>query len=316
MPEELRWSELRLGIISAVTIAALVIATLMFARVGGLHGEKVTLYVLADDATGVLTGTEVWLAGKKSGLVKDISFRPPVSDTVERLLITTEFLAEALPNVRKDSYAQVRAGGKLLGMPVIYIAPGSAASPALRDGDTLRSREKTQVIDVASQVGSIRPEFSALASAVKELNTKLSRPLGTVGNFRTRGFPEMPDASARMSRIGTKMTQGPGTIGLAMRADLMGRASRLMAAADSMKSFMSSGRGNIGRFRRDTTLVTTAKGILAQVDTLRRLASDPLGSIGGAHPDSALLRELARTRSLVDSLIRNIKSRPLRYINF
>ena len=76
----------------------------MFARVGALHGKKVTLYVVADDATGVLSGTEVWLGGMKEGLVTDVSFRPPSTDTLERVLITTQLLKEALPNVRRDSW--------------------------------------------------------------------------------------------------------------------------------------------------------------------------------------------------------------------
>jgi phospholipid/cholesterol/gamma-HCH transport system substrate-binding protein len=316
MPRQLHWSELRGGIISAAVIAVLIAATLLFARVGAIHGKKVTLYVVTHDATGVLAGTEVWLAGKKAGRVTDVSFRPPSSDTTERLLITTEFLADALPNVRRDSYAQIRPGGSLIGAPVLFIATGSAASPPAGDGDTIHTRTNTPIGDVVSKVGSIRPEVSALASGVKALNAQISRPTGTIGNFRTQGLPRLPDVRERMSRITGKATRGSGTIGLAMRRNLMARASRVMAAADSVRALLSSDKGSIGRFRRDTTLVTTAAGIMAQVDTLRALASDPLGSIGGAHSDSTLTRELDRTRSELDSLIRNIKAHPLRYINF
>jgi len=79
---------------------------------------------------------------------------------------------------------------------------------------------------------------------------------------------------------------------------------------------LSSNKGSIGRFRRDSTLMTKAKGVLAEVDTLSSLLSDPLGSIAAAHSDSLLSRQLARTRSLLDSLITDAKSHPLRYINF
>ena len=127
MPRQQHWTDLRGGMISAVAVVALVLATLFFARVGALHGRKVTLYVLADDATGVLAGTEVWLAGKRSGSVTGVSFRLS-ADTVDRLLIKTEFLAKDLPHVRRDSWAQIQAGGKLLGTPVIYVAPGSLSS--------------------------------------------------------------------------------------------------------------------------------------------------------------------------------------------
>src|ERR1700681_1545902 len=110
MPRRISWSDLTGGIIGTALIAGLIVAIFLFARVGALHGKKVTLYVLTDDATGVLSGTEVWLGGKKAGLVKDVTFRPPSPDTLERLVIKTEILKEGLPSVRQNSYASIRPG--------------------------------------------------------------------------------------------------------------------------------------------------------------------------------------------------------------
>ena len=315
MAGEHHWRELRGGIIASVAIAVLVTVILVFARVGGLRGKKVTLYVLADDATGVLPGTEVWLAGRKSGLVTKVEFRPPSTDTTERLLVTTEFLESALPNVRTDSYAQIRAGGSLIGTPVVYVAAGSARARGLHDGDTLHTRNKVGLVDVTSQVGKIGPAISELAAEVKSLHAQATHPPGTIGLFAERGLPAMPEFSASMSRIASK-ANGTGTIGLARRRNLMGRASRVMAQTDSIKTLMTSGKGSIGRFRRDTTLMTKVKGIMAELDTLKALVSNPVASIGGAHADSALIRELARRRALMDSLKADVKKRPRTYINF
>ena len=310
MPRQRHWSDLRNGIIAVAAVAAVVLATFLFARPGKLHGKKVTLYVLADDATGVNTGTQVWLAGKHSGTVTDVSFRTPGLDSTGRLLITTEILVSDLPHVRRDSWAQVQAGGKLLGTPVVYVAPGSSAFPALGEGDTIRTRPKPKALDVAAQAKGSMPAFRELMTEVKALNAQLSRPTGTVGAFRARGMPAMGDAGERMSRITGKMTGGDGTIGLAMRGDLTARASRVMAAADSLMAFASSDEGSIGRFRRDSTLMTTAKGITAELDSLRARSK------GFGSGDSSLTLALAKRRALTDSLIQDIKKRPLRYINF
>jgi hypothetical protein len=312
MPHQLHWSELTAGIIAAAVIGGVIVVTFLFARVGALHGKKVTLYVATDDAAGVISGTEVWLGGIKEGLVKGVSLRPPSADTLERVVVTTELLNDALPNVRRDSYAQIRAGGSLIGAVIVYIAPGTAGSPPLRDGDTVHVRHTGAIDNLAGDVGTIGPAFAALGLQVRELNAKASSPRGTIGSFRAHGLPQMPDVSERMSRL----TRDNGTIGLAKSTDLMGRASRAMAAADSIRTLLSSNKGSIGRFRRDSTLMTKATGVLAEVDTLRALLSDPLGSIAAAHSDSLLSRQLARTRSLLDSLITDAKSHPLRYINF
>jgi hypothetical protein len=310
MPHQLHWRELTAGIIAAAVIGGAIVVTFLFARVGALHGKKITLYVVTDDAAGVISGTEVWLGGVKEGQVKRVSLRPPSTDTLDRVVVTTEFLKDGLPNVRRDSYAQIRPGGSLIGAVIVYIAPGTAASPPLHEGDTVHVRHTGAIANLAEDVGTIGPAFAALGSQVREMNAKTASPRGTIGSFRVHGLPQMPDVSERMSRL----ARGTGTIGLAKRTDLMGRASRVMASADSIRTLFSSNRGSIGRFRRDSTLMTKATEVLAEVDTVSALLSDPLGSIAAAHSDSVLSRQLARTRSLLDSLIRDAKSHPQRYI--
>jgi hypothetical protein len=313
MPRQLEWRELIPGIIAAAAIVIVVVVTLVFARVGQVHGKKVTLYVVAEDAAGILPGTEVWLSGQKQGKVTDVSFRPPSTDTSERVLITTEFLEKALPHVRRDSYAQLKPGGSFIGTLVVSISAGSATSPPLHDGDTVHIRKKGRIANLTRDIGTIRPAFSGLVTEVNALNAKLESPVGTIGSARLHGMPRMPEVSARASRIATRAS-GNGTIGLAMRSNLSGRSSRAMAAADSIRTLTSSNKTSLGRFRRDSTLVTKAGHVLAELDTLRALTS---GSIGGAAAaDSVLARELSRTRSLLAALIKDIKSHPLRYIKF
>ncbi|MEO8910086.1 MAG: MlaD family protein [Gemmatimonadaceae bacterium] len=314
MARQLHWRELTPGIVFAGVIGFVIVLTFIFARVGALHGRKVTLYVVTADATGVLSGTEVWLGGMKEGVVTAVSFRPPSTDTLERVIITTQLLKEALPNVRRDSYAQVRPGGSLIGAVIVYISPGTAPSPALQNGDTVHARVSSAISNLATDVGTIRPEMAALLSQVKELNAKLASPTGTLGSFQAYGFPHLPEATKRMSRISDKATQRNGTIGLAMRTDLMGRAMRAMAGADSIRALMSSGNGSLGRFKRDTTLIMQAQGLMADMDTVRAKMFDPLGSIVRSHSDSALGRALTRNRALLDSLMKDVKGHPLRYI--
>ena len=296
MPRQLHWKELTGGIIAAAVIAALTIAVLLFARVGGLHGKKVTLYVVTGEAPGVLAGTDVWLAGKKEGEVKDISFRPATVPELERILITTEFLKEALPSVRRDSYARIKGGGSLIGAPVVYISSGTAASPPVGDGDTIHARPPAPPPDLSEDVGALGPAFGKLGAATKQLSANITRPVGTIGSYRAEGLPDLADVTAGMSSLSARAT-GRGTIARVMRGDLQARASRAIAAAD-------------------TTLVTNANHVLAEVDTLRALLSNPVGAIAAAHPDSVLTRQLDRTHVLLASLIRDVKSHPMRYIRF
>lgn len=315
MPRQLHWRELTGGIIAAAVIAAVTLGVLLFARVGDVHGKKVTLYVVTAEAPGILAGTEVWVAGQKEGVVKDVTFQPPTAPESERVVITTAFLEEALPSVRRDSYAQIKPGGSLIGTLVVAISPGTATAPPLGNGDTIYSRHRAAVANLTDDISTVGPQFAALGAATKELADKINRPVGTIGNYRASGLADLPDVSAGMSSLSARAS-GNGTIGRAMRGDVRLRASHAMAAADSIRTLVASNRGSLGRFRRDTTLVTNATHILAEVDTLRTLLGDPLGSIAAAHSDSTLTLQLARTHTLLAALIKDAKSHPLRYISF
>ena len=115
MPRSHSWSELKVGLISAAVIIAIVLGVLIFARVGALHGKRDQLFVLTDHAPGVLPGTEVWLAGEKIGLVNNIRFRPASTDTSRRVIIELEVLSKYFPQIRKNSHADIRPGGNLIG---------------------------------------------------------------------------------------------------------------------------------------------------------------------------------------------------------
>ena len=315
MPHQLHWRDLKGGIVAAVVLSLIVLAILTFARVGALHGKKVTLYVITDEAPGVLSGTEVWVSGERDGQVTDISFRPPSTDTLERLLLKTEVLKKSLPHIRRDSYAQIRAGGTLIGTPIIYIAAGTSDSPGLKDGDTVRARPLAGIGAVAEGIFHLTPEVRGLASAAKDLANKTKRPVGTIGNYRAGGLPDLSDVTAGISSLNSR-ARGTGSLTRLARADLTVRASKTMAAVDSLRRLVSSNRGSIGRFRKDSTLVTKAGHVMAELDTIRSLVSSPLGTIAAVHSDSVLARKLDEQHQLLAALIKDIKSNPMRYIQF
>src|SRR5687767_14424903 len=107
MAEVTRWKELRIGLIGLAAIVLIVVGVLMFAQIGGIRGKKVTVYVAADATGGLMEGGEVYLSGKRVGTIESIVFRPPSTDTTERLLITAKVLERHMPLIRKDSPVQI-----------------------------------------------------------------------------------------------------------------------------------------------------------------------------------------------------------------
>lgn len=316
MPRKIHWSELRIGLIGAAAIVILVAVIMLFARVGALHGKKTTLFIVTGDATGVLKGTEVWLSGQKVGLVKDVRFRPSSADTSERLIVEAEILTDRIVAIRRDSHARIGPGSSMIGAPVVFITAGSVRSPGLHDGDTIHAEVEAMVADIGQSMSDAGAAAAGLGTEVKSLMSKMSDRRGTVGAMMSQGVPAMTNVSGNMSSLLNKARRGNGSIGLIMRGNFGARVSRAMAGVDSIMALASSDRGNIGRFRKDSTLVPTITGMMAQIDSLKAMASNPMGTIGKAHSDSTLLKLMDQSKASLDSLMKDIKSHPLRYIAF
>ncbi len=289
MARSLEWRELRLGVIASFLVAAFVIGILFFARVGQLRGDTGTLYVYSDDAVGVLPGTEVWLSGEKVGQVKRVRFRPVSTDTLRRLAIETQIIAERMQYIRRNSRVDIRPGGNLIGTPVINITGGTSQAPGITSGDTLAAESSSAFKPIGVRVETLNAKMSILADSAKRLAALIKSPRSTLGAFQQNGMPAMPRAMDTMDDLMRQATTGNGTIGLATRNDLAGRISRLMAAKDSITTLLTSGKGTLGRFRTDSTLLRNVAELQLELDSLKKRFSGA-GTFARASTDSTLAK--------------------------
>jgi phospholipid/cholesterol/gamma-HCH transport system substrate-binding protein len=316
MASRVHWRDLRIGLAAVVVMTVIVLSILIFARVGALHGDTKKLYVTAPDVTGVLPGTEVWVAGKMVGQVSDVRFRSITSDTLQRVLIETNVLTEMFPLIRKDSRADIGPGGTLIGSPVVFIKPGTLRAPPVHEGDTVPSRSSSRIARLGSQIDTLVDDLSALGNSAGQLVDKLGDPTNTVGALRTRGVQQLGEFTGVIASFSERATRGSGTVGLAYRSDGGTRIRRVLAAKDSIMFLVSSGNGTVGRFRRDSTLKREIASVRAGVDSLRRLMSTPGNSVSKLRSDTTLKSEMARARAQIDSVMQDLKKNPKKYISF
>jgi ABC-type transporter Mla subunit MlaD len=322
MPRRARWAQLLPGILAALTLAATVVCVLVFARVGALHGETMRVYAPTSQARGVIKGTEVWLAGQKVGLVNSVRFRSASTDTAGRLVIVLDVLTAAATQLRRDSYAQIRTGGTLIGAPVVYVSAGSVESPLLDDGDTLATRPQNDVEGFTSQFAYAAKDLGPVVTDVRAIMSQLDSARGTagaiIGTFSDKsGDRALSVFQARAGRFTRTVTTGDGTIGLALRGGgLEARARHAVAQTDSIRALLASDATSLGRFRRDSTLVRSLSDVRNELSITRSLVAESRGTAGRAVNDSALVDQLARLEGEIGALIRDVKQRPFRYVAF
>ena len=313
------WRDLKVGLFCSAAVVATVIAVLLFARVGALSGDTFTLYAATNEATGILPGSDVWLAGQKIGLVKNVDFRPVSTDTSNRLLLELEVMEPMRQHLRRDAVAQIRAGTSLIGAPVVYISSGSAGAPALTAGDTILSRPQDDTEGVTAQLALAGEHFPIIIDNMKVLNAQLHAARGTLGAIGISGGDKVSATMGAVVRLKDRALGGQGTTGLALRGNaLMGRAQTVLARADSVRTLVTvpDARTSLGRFRRDSSLVRMVDSVRAEIAVVQRLLAEPRGTAGRVMLDSALVRELTRTGRELDALAADVKRNPLRYISY
>lgn len=309
------WRDLKIGIIAAVTITAIVLFVLLFARVGAMHGDISSIYVLTDDAPGVLNGTEVWLAGKKVGQVKDIHFRAVTTDTLQRLAIHTQISTDQLPYIRRDAYADIRPGGSLVGAPVIWVSAGTSAGRSLRDGDTLVTKSTGAMKPVGDKIEALGTKVTVLTDSGLRVARMLNEQIGTLGRLAHSGLPRVAAAGRQIADLGSRATSGKGSVSLLMSGDVRPHFARILATKDSIMLLMSSGNGNVARIRNDSALMQRAAHARAELDTLMSITGQN-GNVAKLRSDSTLTLQMAAARAQLTAIMADLKKHPTRYIHF
>ena len=320
MPDSrLRWADIVPGALALLVIALLVIGVMKYARVGGVRGDTVRLFATTAEARGIIAGTtEVWLLGQKVGVVRDVDFQSVGVDTTHRLLLELELKESALQYLRRDSDAQIRTGGSLIGAPVVYLTSGTPAAGAVEKRDTIGLRPQVDTENISSQIALASRELPAIIANVKTIAAQVEGARGTAGAILGDGpgSREMGRFSSNASSLVSRATRGNGTIALAMRGDLPGRARGAMARADSIRTLLSSGSGTFGRFTRDSTLLREVAAVRAELSIVSALMAQPAGTAGRITRDSALFVMVGRAQREMGELFEDIKQRPMRYLAF
>lgn len=319
MSREAHWSDLRVGLAAIAAAAAIVFGILFFGRLGRLPGETYRVFVQAEDARGIIRGSDVWLAGQKIGAVRDISFLPAAAGADARVLLEVELVERHRQALRRNSSVEIRSGGSLIGAPVVYLGVGTPESPVIAAGDTLRATQSRDLEGLTDRLDRATAQLPELVENATALMTLAAEPEGTLGAFvHERGGDDARQARARMAAIAARVRNRQGTVGLALadRAGLAARARLAMSRADSIRQLLASGDNSLGRFRRDSTIRQHITDLRNELSIVRALLASPDGTIGRLAQDSAIVAAVAEVEREMAALLADVKRRPLRYLSF
>ena len=312
MSPHLTWSKLVPGLIALGLVVAIAAAVLVFAGVGRVRGETIRLHVVTDQARGLMNGSDVWLNGQRIGTVTHVGFLPPSVDTSARVVVSVEVEADDAVQIRRNSDVQIRAGGNVIGPIVVYIAAGTATSPRVANGDTLRAESQSDFEVASSKLGLAADELGPMIADAKMTMARVHDRSGTIGaalNGSANG--EVARLRANVSRLGRRAGGRVGGDG-----SLMATARVALARVDSVRALLGSPNTSYGRFKRDSTLSGVIAGVRDELASIRALMDSSGGTLARVRSDSAIVRQITIARREMAELFADVRRHPSRYIAF
>jgi phospholipid/cholesterol/gamma-HCH transport system substrate-binding protein len=311
------WKELTPGLIALAALLGVVLAILLFARVGAVRGKTFTLYVRVDEARGIMRGSEVWLAGQVVGRVENVRLLPPGRFPEARVLIESEISERHRGAIRRDSDARIGSGGQIIGNPGVALTIGSTGGRIVEDGDTIVALGATDVEALVGRASEAARELPMVMGDLRQIAAKVKAPEGSLGAIAANRESFVAPTLTRLTRLRERVERGRGALARAMSDQaLRQRLAGVLAGADSVQALLSSPETSLGRFRRDSTLVRNLESIQSELGEIRGMIDRSEGTVGRVINDSALVNSVAQIQAELQALIADVKENPLRYISF
>jgi phospholipid/cholesterol/gamma-HCH transport system substrate-binding protein len=285
--QEVQWSQLKVGVLVIVALAALTaLIFLMSGSTGGIFAGKITLRSYFENAAGLKVGAPVNLEGVTIGTVKSIRISP------ERKLTPVEVIMKVsnryTSDVREDSRTNLDTIG-VLGDTVVNIDSKHAIGPRVKDNDELSTTESPNLSDVIKSSQGTIEQVNTILAKIDSLVDSLNTGKGSVGQFINDPalYSKAVQTVDQLQKMSADLNAGKGSIGKLLKDEtLYNNLNDTTARLDHITTEIDNGQGTIGKLLKDKTLynnlnetVTNANQLIAEINqgkgTLGMLAKDP-----------------------------------------
>lgn len=283
--------------IALVAIIALVVLYFGMNFLKGLSAfSNTNNYCVAfDDVSGLAASSPVYANGYKVGVVESINYdfrHPDKIIAVVGLNKEMRVPVGSRAEISSDLLGNIKINLVLVGNPLEFVAVG----------DTIPGNvEQSVMTKVAAMVPAIEAMMPKLDSIMTSLNVLLADPALQNTLHNVEGM------TANLQRTSVQLS--------ALSASLNHNVPTMMVKADSVL-------GNTQRLTANLSTIDvvsmTAKvnQTLANVEEMTRKLNSNEGTLGLLMRDATLYNNLATTVADADSLVRDLKAHPKRYVHF
>ena len=308
--QEVRWSQLKIGVI--VLAASVILVTLLFLMTSasglGVLSHKLTISTYFENSAGLKEGAAVNLQGVTIGTVKTVTVTTAPERKLTPVKVVMKLNEKFSTSLKKDSKAALTTIG-VLGDTVVDINSQFATGPPLQDGDELKTLETPSLTDVVKASQGTIESLNVILAKMNHIVDNLETGKGSIGQLINS--PDLYNkANATVDELLTLekgLNAGKGSIGKLMTDDtLYNRLNDTVAKLQGIADSVSSGKGTAGMLLKDDTLYKNLNSTVAHANSILADADAGKGGLGLMLKDPKFRQDLSNTLTQVNSLVSNI----------
>ena len=283
--------------IACVAIVALVVLYfgLNFLKGLNLFSNSNAYYLQFEDASGLSVSSPVYANGYKVGVVEEVKY-----DYVQPKKIVARVALDKQMRIPIGSQAEISSD--LLGNLKINLVLTDNPLQFIAAGDTILGHaEKGMMGKVAEMVPAIEAMMPKLDSILTSLNTLLADPALANTLHNVEGMTANLNQTSADLRL--------------LSASLGRNVPSMMVKADSVLGNTQQLTTNLAAI--DVAAMTAkVNQTLANVEEMTKKLNSNEGTLGLLMRDATLYNNLSNTAADADSLLRDLKKHPKRYVHF
>ncbi len=315
--QEVRWSQLKVGVIVLVATFLLVILLFLITSSSGFsffsHKMKATTYF--ENSAGLKEGAPVNLEGVTIGTVKTVTV---VGDSARKrapVKIVMEMDSKFSGQVKKDSKAALSTVG-VLGDTVLDINSQYATGAPIQNGDELKTEETPDLQDVIKASQGTIESLNVILAKMNDIVDNIQSGKGSVGqlinspdmyNKLNATTDELHKLAANLNGVINSDQNSVGKL-LNDHAEMYNRLSDTLGKFDALTSDLQAGKGTAGKFLKDDSMYNNLNESLVHLKSIAAEADAGKGGLGLLLKDPAFAAKLNNALTQANDLLTKANS--------
>jgi phospholipid/cholesterol/gamma-HCH transport system substrate-binding protein len=310
--QEVKWSQLKVGVIVLVSIALLCTLLFLMTSASGMSvfSKKIIAHTYFENSAGLKVGGAVNLEGVTIGEVTHVTVTTDAAHKLTPVLVAMKIDPKYQPSLHTDSKASLSTVG-VLGDTVVDIDSKSAVGPLFQSGGEFKTLETPNLTDVIKASQGTVESLNVILAKMNKIVDNIQSGQGSVGKLINDPalYNEATGTVKALHALTDNINQGRGSLGKLMTDDqLYNKLNDTAAKLDDIATSLNDGKGSAGKLLKDDQLYDNLNSTLKHTNSLLTQVDSGKGSLGVLIKDPAFANKLTDTVDKLDTLLSNVNN--------